>query len=471
MGARIPLFGLGIAAKSPYVTAKYLQNMYAETRPAGEKSMLVAYGTPGENLFIDLGATPFRGGIESEPGNVAYAVHRGTMYEINNAGVTINRGTLLTTTGRVSLAHNGTQVMIVDGTAGYIYNTATTVFAQITDGDFPINPTTVTFLAGRFVVSFFASSRFYESDLYNGLSWDALRFANAETSPDPIVSIWSSNGQLIPLGDLTTEYWGLSGTLDFSYAPLQGTATEWGLAARWSIAKFDNTFAFLVKNRMGQVMVAKLSGYLPEKISTPDLDAIINGYAATSDATAYSYMLGGHPMYVITFPSAGKSWLYDGSTGFWSPLKSFGNTRHNGEFALTLLGRTLVADADDGKLYELAATALTDNGASIEREIVGETIANPDGSFIEVDCLRVDMEVGVGLTVGQGSNPQIGLSISRDNGKTWGPQMWRDMGKIGEYKTRVEWRRLGSPRYFTPKITVTDPVPVVFVSACINPES
>ncbi len=471
MGVPIPLFGLGTVSKSPYVTAKYLQNLYAEQRPQGEKSMLVAYGTPGENLFVDFGATPCRGGLEFEPGNVCYVVHRGVLWEINNAAVMTNRGMLLTTTGRVSMAHNGTQVMIVDGTNGYIYNTATTVFAQITDGDFPANPTTVTFLAGRFVVSFQGSSRFYESDAYNGLSWDALRFANAETSPDPIVSMWSSNGQLIPLGDLTTEYWGLSGTLDFSFAPLQGTATEWGLAARWSIAKFDNTMACLIKNRMGQVMVAKLSGYLPEKISTPDLDSIINGYSATSDATAYSYMLGGHPMYVISFPSAGKSWLYDGSTGFWSPLKSFGSTRHNGEFALTLLGRTLVADSTDGKIYELTSTSLTDNGASIEREIVGETLASPDGSFIEVDCLRLDMEVGVGLTTGQGSNPQIGLSISRDNGKTWGPQMWRDMGKIGEYKTRVEWRRLGSPRYFTPKITVTDPVPVVFVSACINPDS
>jgi hypothetical protein len=37
--------------------------------------------------------------------------------------------------------------------------------------------------------------------------------------------------------------------------------------------------ACLWKNRMGQVMVAKLSGYLPEKISTPDLDSIINGYS------------------------------------------------------------------------------------------------------------------------------------------------------------------------------------------------
>jgi hypothetical protein len=111
----------------------------------------------------------------------------------------------------VSIADNGTQMMIVDGTYGYIYNTSTNVFAQITDVDFPANPVTVTFLAGRFVVNLVGSSRFYVSDLYDGLSWDALNFANAETSPDPISAVLASNGQLILLGTRTTEYWGLSG--------------------------------------------------------------------------------------------------------------------------------------------------------------------------------------------------------------------------------------------------------------------
>jgi hypothetical protein len=43
------------------------------------------------------------------------------------------------------------------------------------------------------------------------------------------------------------------------------------------------------------------------------------------------------------------------------------------------------------------------------------------------------MEVGNGLATGQGSNPQIGLEVSRDNGKTWGAQMWKAIGAIGAY--------------------------------------
>jgi len=468
------MLGLGVASRSPYVTAKLLTNMYVERRPKGEKSMLVAYGTPGETLFVDFGATPCRGGIEFPNGSVAYVVHRGTLWEVNNAGVMTNRGTLLTTTGRVSMDHNGVQVMIVDGTAGYIYNTSTLVFAQITDADFPANPVTCCCIGRRFEVNFFGSSRFYVSDIDDGLAWDALMFANAESSPDAIVAVWASTGQLILLGDVTTEFWGNSGALDFPFTALQGTSNEWGLAARWSIAKYDNSFACLIKNRMGEVMIAKMNGYLPEKISTPDIDSIINGYTSKSDASAYSYMLGGHPMYVINFPSAnggeGASWLYDGSTGFWSPIKSYGSTRHNAEFSFQLLGVTIVADSSNGRLYRLLGAALTDNGASIEREIIGETIAGEDGEDIQVDCIRVDMETGIGLTSGQGVNPQIGLSLSRDNGKTWGPSMWRTAGAIGKYGTYVEWRRLGTTKSLTPKLTLTDPVPLVIVSACINPE-
>lgn len=769
MGGRIPLFGIGITAKSPTVTAKRLQNLYAEQRPQGEKSMMVAYGTPGQVLFIDFGATPPRGGLEFEKNNVCYVVHRGNLWEVNNAGVKTLRGTLLTSTGRVSMSHNGVQIMVVDGTAGYIYSTVAAIgtaqtissivdnypsmtvttaaphglvtgnlitlagvtptayngsytvtvtgastftfqmdvdpggnasgvgtytnptFVQITAPGFPANPLTCTYLLGTFIVNFFGSARFFVSATFDGLFWGALNFSSVGTNPGTIVSVWASNGQLILLCGTFTEYWGPSGQLTFPFVLLQGTATEWGLAATWSIAKYGNTLAYLIKNRMGQVMVSQLNGYLPQELSNVDFDSIVNGYTNTADASAYSYMLGGHQMYAINFPSAGTSWLYDGSTGIFSPLKSAGQTGHNALFSFQFQGNTIVADSSTGRLYKLTAAALDDNGSMIERELVSETVADPLGNFIELDCLRVDMEVGVGLagqafagganyltldgnggsyvstptnasnqitgnidlraliaptswssginqaviskfnigaisyelligfgfiafncssdgstlgnastnpattgfsanfqswirataqfsggnatvnfytssdginwtqlgttktitgtgslfagtaeveigsidagvisnftgkiyraqiyngisgtlavdfnpdnaatgatsftssTTGEvytlhggttiagnyavatpGANPQIGLSISRDNGRTWGAQMLKTLGAMGQYGTRVEWRRLGTVRNAVFKLSVSDPVPVNFVSACLNPDT
>ena len=135
---------------------------------------------------------------------------------------------------------------------------------------------------------------------------------------------------------------------------MAGIATEWGLVSPWSLAKFDNTVIGLFKNELGQSMIAKLNGYTPQKISTPDLDAILGSYASVSDATGYSYMLGGHQMYVISFPSAGYTWMYDGSTGFWNKLKSANITRHRGEFAFQFLNSIIVAVYTRGRLYHLS---------------------------------------------------------------------------------------------------------------------
>lgn len=468
--SRIQLFGIGQASKSPFVTAKELQNLYCESRPQGEKSLMVCYQTPGQILNNDLGATPPRGALEFESLNVYFEVHRGVLWEINAAGIATNRGLLNTVSGRVGMSDNGVQIMIVDGTFGYIYNTQTNAFAQITDPDFPANPQTVTFLLGYFIASFLATSRFYVSAQYDGLSWDALDFANAETSPDPINTVYESNGELILLGTKTTEFWGASGDLNFPFTLILGTATKWGIAARYSIAAYDNSFMCLMKGRQsGQVMLAKLNGYIPQKLSTIDWDDIVNGYPTVSDATAYSYMLGGHPMFCISFPSADASWLYDGSTGIFTRLKSYGQGRHNAEFSINYIGDTIVFDNIVGRSYKLLATALDDNGASIEKQITGETICAPDGDFIEIDCIRVDMEVGDGLVSGQGVDPQISLSLSRDNGKTFGSEMWTSFGKIGQYQARPEWRRLGTCRYLVPRLRITDPVPVCIVSASINP--
>ncbi len=544
---RIPVFGLGQASRSPYVTAKGIQNMYCEQRPMGEKSSMVAYRTPGLTVFADSGVmAPPRGAWTVDRDDTSYVVISNVFYQITNAGNLINLATLNTSVGRVSIADNGNQLMIVDGVYGYIYSkvaltgtpqtitsitrsgttatltTATphglttgniavitgntpaayngtftvtvtgastftyemesdpggvatiigsytlTTFAVIASSAFPSEPRTVTFLAGYFVISLNQSSRFYVSGFYDGLFWDALAFANAESSADPIVAVWSSSGQLILMGSRTMEFWGLSGALDFPFSQIQGSSTEWGLAATWSVSKYDNSVACLIRNRMGQVMVAKLSGYLPQKISTPDIDYIINNYARIDDATSYSYMLGGHPMFVISFPSAGYSWLYDGSTGIWSSLKSYQSTRHIGEFGWNYLQNNLVADFEDGIIYKIDPLVFTENGSPIESEIISETVVSPDLERFSIDKFRVDMEVG-NAAPGY-SNPVCSLQVSRDNGKTYGAEMFKEIGPVGNYRNAIEWTRLGGGnRNYVFKIRVVDPVQFTLVNGMVNP--
>lgn len=455
----VPLFGLGTSGKSPNVNAQSRKNLFVEVQQDPEKHVLTMYPTPGLSTFINRGATAIRGTYEF--GLLMYIVHRNKLYSVAADGTTTERGTLDTYSGRVSFADNGTQILIVDGTEGYTYTVGTTTFAKIADADFPVADVCA-FLNGRFIVNESGTGRFYLSASYDGTAWDALDFATAESDPDNIVSLIVESGQLVLFGDKTTEFWGDSGAADFPLGRIGSAAIEWGLAARWSLAKFMDSLIFLRKNRLGGVQVCVQSGASAQAVSTTELDYIFSTYSEVSDATGFAYMLSGHPFYQINFPTEGKSWLYDGQSKAWTELES-GGGRHRAEIHQQFQNTSYVTDYENGKLYRLDDTVYTDDGATIVREFTGRHQAS--GDLKAMSELWLEMEAGVGLQLGQGTTPQVMLQISRDGGHTWGGEMWRSFGAAGEYKARAKWNRLGQARDWIFKFKVTDPVNTVFVAA------
>lgn len=458
--AKQSLFGVGLQGKSPNVSAQRRINLYLEFRPEDDGIRIVAHGTPGLTLFADFGDTPARGA--HVVGSLLYVVHRGTFWEVNNAGTMTSRGTLLTTSGRVYFADNGTSIMVVDGQFGYTFNTSTpgTPLAQIVDVDFPA-PGSVTWQDQYFIVNKVGTGRFYISALGDPTSWAALDFANAEGNPDNIVRIIADHGELIPFGDVTTEFWGNSGASDFPYARLGSAVVEWGLAAAESLTKFESSLMFLGRNRMGECQVVILNGYTPQPVGGQDFLDAINKYSTVNDATAFSYMNNGHPFYQINFPTAGKSWLYDGSTKVWSEVGGE-MIRHSANIGVFFINRMIVTDYSTGKLYTLNKTTFTDNGAMIPREIISRHLIGDN--YIPIYQLWVDMETGVGLATGQGSDPQVSLEISEDRGHTWSNEIWRSFGKIGDFQARAWWDRLGSSYSWTFRLKISDPVKVAIMS-------
>lgn len=462
----IPLFGLGVQGKSLPATAQLRVNLYYELQQHPDRAVMVAYKTPGlESPFVDFGDTPVRGAIAPPSSDFVFFVHRGTLWQVNNAGTATSRGTLSTTTGKVGMSENGTQILIVDGTAGYIYNMSTLAFATISDAQFPNGARSCDWLDGFFLVEL--GNAFYPSDYNDGTAWPG-DFASAESNPDGILRIITSDDDVKLFGAQSIEFWGNTGAADFPFERIPGSTEKWGLAARESIATFDESFAFLAQNRQGQVIAAKLEGYRVRRISTHDLEAKWAAYTTFSDAVAYSYMLDGHPMYVVSFPTGGESWLYDGSTQGWTQLKSHGLTRHRSELHVNYLGRNLVTDYATGKVYRLSPDAFTDNGDPIRWEIIGRHVF--DGMRkMGVDAFQLDCETGVGLATGQGSDPQAMLRISHDGGRTWGTEKMRSMGKVGEYTRRVIWRKCGRARDFTFWVAGSDPVKTAILGAGIKP--
>jgi hypothetical protein len=104
---------------------------------------------------------------------------------------------------------------------------------------------------------------------------------------------------------------------------------------------------------------------------------------------------------------------------------------------------------------------------SIVRERQGPFIVDEQG-WIYTHMLQLDLETGIGLDVLAGvlgENPQIEMTYSDDNARTWSTPRLASGGRIGKYRTRAIWRRLGRSRKRVYRIRVTDPVKWAIVDA------
>ena len=82
--------------------------------------------------------------------------------------------------------------------------------------------------------------------------------------------------------------------------------------------------------------------------------------------------------------------------------------------------------------------------------------------------LQIDLETGVGLNLGQGSDPEVMLRWSDDGGHTWSNYHTSPVGRIGEYYRRTFFRRLGMTlklRDRVYEVSGTDPVKIAIMGA------
>lgn len=459
---RVQLFGIGLKGESPAITAQHRINCYAEQeRNDPDRTTIALVGTPGKTLKADLGASPSRGiwSVDTLSTPLYFTVHQGTLYSVNNAATVSVIGTIGTITGDVSMADDGTYLVLVDGTNGWWYDMVNGgALTQITDGNFTTSPKYVTWQDTYFAVASNQPTKQWQlSDNGTTSVWPAVNIAFAGSGSGKLQAIIADHSILIPLGDKYTEFWQNNGFSDFPYGAIPGSAQEFGLASPWSLFKYDNSLGGLFKNNMGEVAIARMSGFGLKRLSNFELEGIINRYTDVSDCRAFGYMLGGHPMGQFNFPTAGKSWLYDGSQQLWSELQDANGARDWGEKYCTFLNQRLVTDYRNGKIYKLDPDVYTNNGDTLPMEVTSKHIWNDDKE-VGIEQLQVDIQSGVGLAVGQGSNPQIMLEVSKDGGQSFNPVSWASMGKVGQYTQRAVWRSLGSARDWVLRLRITDPV-------------
>lgn len=188
-------------------------------------------------------------------------------------------------------------------------------------------------------------------------------------------------------------------------------------------------------------MVGTLIGSQFSPESNDDDNEEIDGLSSTSDAIGSVYTRAGLTFYVLTFPAADVTKVFNIGRQLSHHRKSYGI----GRWRVAGLGytgkRVLAVDYNSDNIYELDKNTYTENGEIIECKRTTQFVANDQNSF---SCTRyeVTFKRGVGLITGQGSDPKVGLAISR-NGVNFTGHRYQSMGGIGKYSNRNVWKQLG----------------------------
>lgn len=570
---KTPILGSSYVLRSPNAADSRMVNLYPEVVPEAGKEAAWLQRAPGLRLLAIFPTGPIRGMWQY--GDYGYVVAGTKLYRVdtdwayeelgNVSGVSpvnmVDNGTqLFIAAGANGYIYNNTSLVLscnttsgspnittadtsqlwvglpvsgagipVGATISSITNATTFVisanatatatgvdltisplFSQITDPDFP-GAVGVGFLDGYFVFNEPNSQRFWVTASYNGLSIDALDFASAEGSPDDLVTLIVDHREVWLFGVNTVEVWYNAGLPDFPLQRIQGAFNEIGCLAAYSVAKLDNGLFWLGRDARGNGIVYRSKGYTGERISTHAVEWQIQQYATLSDAVAYTYQQDGHSFYVLNFPTANTTWVYDVATGAWHERAGWENnefTRHRGNCQMNFNNEIVIGDYVGGGIYAYDLEVYTEAGAV--QKWLRSWRALPTGQNnlkrTTQHSLQLDCEAGVGLsgytqaevneiiyirdrqndiiyarggdplyirdyqtyTITIGAGAQVMLRWSDDGGHTWSNEHWKSLGKIGQTGYRTIWRRLGMTLKLRDRVyelSGTDPVKIAIMGA------
>lgn len=463
---KIGLVGPSYVQRSLPFDAQRTINLFPVSDESG-KEVSSLYGTPGLDLFTTCGAGPIRGEFKSGNGRV-FVVSGTGLYEIDIAGTTTLLGSLLGSYGTVTIAEGTTQLAICDGIYLYSFTYSTNSFAQVTDSDLPSSVGYVSYLDGYFIIKENNSGRFYKSAYNDVTSWSALDYATAESSPDRLSATVSALGQLWLFGDATTEVWTNTGASTFPFSRIAGAVMQMGVMAIYSILEIDNSVFWIGKDKFGSGMVFRAEGFSPKRISTTPIEKRIQEATSNEDIVSWAYQEEGHLFYVLSGGGLETSLVYDLTTQQWherAHLNGDGDfEQHLGICHVFAFEKHLIGSRLDGKIYDMSLDYYDDDGEEIVRERTYTHIID-EGRRIRYTSLEIGLETGVGSA---DTEPTVSLQLSKDGARTWSDWFTGGFGKLGEYQTRVVFRRLGVADIMTFKIRITDKVKTIITGSYLK---
>lgn len=436
-------------ARSVIANAQRCANLFPEQNPEDAPFPVTHYTTPG---LVRKGVAPNNKGWRC-----LYAANNGRLYGV--AGSAVYRitpgepwaftqlGTIGANTTPVYAVDNGLTVVFVDGTsAGYTIDLSTDAFGVISNAAF-YGSSRIDLSDDYLLLNRPGTNQWYIS-LFQQVDFDSLDFAGKTGFSDNLVAVAAAKRQVYLLGELTTEVWFNDGSADFTFSRMPGAFIQHGCAAVGSVQQMDGSLYWLSRSKEGHCVFLRTENYEAGRISTHAIEQAISAYPRVDDAIAYTYQQGGHYFYVVTFPEADKTWVFDLATQQWHErfwLDTQGKEhRHRSNCHAFYQGMTLVGDWEDGRLYEMPTDAYQDDGDPIRRVRSFPHLLE-DGNRIMYREFVAAIQVGEGREDSYDAG-ELRLRWSDTAGRNWSTSVSVDLGTRGDFLKTPTFRRLGYAR-------------------------
>lgn len=447
-----------------------LINSQVENAPAGSRSKFIWRPVPGLRSTTAVGSASHRGALKF--GSELIVINGDDGYSLNSAYVATSlTGDAVPGTGRVIMARNmrATPQIIVVTDNGQV-KIESGAIATFVDGDLPA-ANSVCFKDGFFFWGI-GDGRCFASAI-NDVTVSSLDWTRAESSPDGLVRVYSFANGIALGGENTTELF--QNTANPTGFPFTRSAVlPYGLFGKFAVTGFEEGFTGDVMTVANDGSVQMLIGLGMQRISPPDLEALINAIEDRDSLFAYSYVTGGHPVYGLT--CAAWTWEFSPASinapAHWRERQSISQLNWRGGITVNAFDRWLALDSTGDEILRLEPGYRWEGDNQLVWE-VRSTQAHRFPGRAEIVKASFDLKTGVGIDAGIDlieTDPCVEISWSDNGGINFGNALQRPLGTQGDFTNKITINRCGLTRQFGRqwKLRVSDPVTVALYGGAMD---